>query len=347
MVSDRSSLVEFAFHFLFTRVHRRRSKEAATLLCKPNQFRCKFDSPYKAMMLTGLAVCLLSNLGCQSFHPFAQKTRQSLISARQCASGGLDAFHKGRLDQAKGLLSRAVEQNPNDASVRENLARTLHQSGDTSQAISQMQHAVDLSGGDPRMLVELGEMHLDAGHWLPARRQVELALDKDHRFAPAWVLSGKTEKAKGNYDQALADFQRALGIRPDLPDVQMQMVDTYQRMGKPQRALSAIQQIVSKLPSDELPEQVVLAKSIALMDLNHLRPAIDLLQTAIQKEQASSEVYVRLGQAQLLAGQVSQARLTLNRGKQVFPNLVVFDQLVNDLQSAEQHVASAGNLISR
>jgi predicted Zn-dependent protease len=127
----------------------------------------------------------------------------------------------------------------------------------------------------------------------------------------------------------------------------MQMVDTYQRMGKPQRALSAIQQIVSKLPSDELPEQVVLAKSIALMDLNHLRPAIDLLQTAIQKEQASSEVYVRLGQAQLLAGQVSQARLTLNRGKQVFPNLVVFDQLVNDLQSAEQHVASAGNLISR
>ena len=299
------------------------------------------------MLMIGLAICMISSLGCQTFCPFTQKARQSLASARQWASGGLDAFHKGRLDQAKGLLSRAVEQNPNDASVRENLARTLYQSGETQQAIVQMQYAAELSKGDPRILVELGEMYLDVGQWIPARRQVDLAMERNHRFAPAWALSGRTEKAKGNYEQALVDFQRALGFDPDLPDVQMQVVDTYQKMGQPLRALSAVEQILSKHPVDELPEKLVLAKSIALMDLDQLRPAIDLLQTASEHKHASSEIYVRLGQAQLLAGQVSQARLTLNRGKQAFPNLVVFDQLVNELQSAEQRVASADNLIVR
>ena len=288
-----------------------------------------------------------TNTGCQSFQPFAQKTHQSLVSARQWASGGVEAFHNGRLDQAKGLFSRAAQQNPNDASVRENLARTLHQSGDTQQAILQMQHAVDLSIGDPRLLVELGELYLDAGQWLPARRQVELAFEHDHRYAPAWVLSGKTEKAKSNYEQALADFQRAIGISPDLPGVEMQIVDTYQKMGQPLRALSAVEQILSKHPSDDQPESAVLAKSVALMEMKQFKPAIDILQIASEKERASSNVFVRLGQAQLLAGQISQARLTLNRGKQEYPNLVVFDDLSDDLQSVESRVASTGSLLAR
>lgn len=344
MVSNRSVLVEFPAHWSFPiATADRRSKEAATLLCQPNQKRCVLDSRFKPTLAICLAICFLTNLGCQGFCPFGPKTKQSLASAR----GGLDAFHNGRLEQAKGLLTRAAEQNPNDPSVRESLARTLQKSGDTQQAILQMQHAADLSKGDTRLLVELGEMYLDAGQWLPARRQVDLALALDYRFAPAWALSGKTEKAKGEYEQALADYQRALSISPDMPEVQMQIVDTYQRMGRSNQALAAIEQILIKHPVDELPERVVVAKSVALMNLNQLRPAIEMLQKASNKQQASSDVFVRLGQAQLLAGQVSQARMTLNRGKEEFPNLVVFDQLVDELQSAEQRVASASSFIAR
>ena len=315
--------------------------------CHPNEIRIFFYDQSRTLLLIGLLAGLLSNAGCQSLHPFAQKTRNSLTAARQWASGGLDAFHKGRLEQAKGLLSRAVEHNPNDASARENLARTLQKSGETQQAIVQMQYAVELSNGDPRLLVELGEMYLSVGQLLHACEQAELALDADHRNAAAWALMGKTKKAKRQYPEALADFQHALGIAPDLPGVQMQIVDTYHKNGQPHRALSAVEQILIKYPADELPEQAVLAKSVALIDLDHLRPAIDLLQTASEKEHVSSEVFVRLGQAQLLANQPSDARATLIRGQQVFPNLVVFDQLVAELQSAEQRVASADSLIAR
>ena len=321
-----------------------RSKEAAVLPSLSNHPHCQSSRQAVSRIGVLLSFVLLTSIGCQTFQPFAQKTHQKLVSAKQWASGGIDAFQNGRIDQAKGLFSRAAQQNPNDASVRENLALTLHENGETQQAILQMQHAVDLSNNDPRMLVQLGELYLDAGQWIPARRQVELALERDHRYAPAWVLSGKTEKAKSNFEQALADFQRAIGLDSDLPQIEMQIVDTYQQMGQPHRALSAAEQILSKHASDDQPEAAVLAKSVALIALKQFNPAIDILQTASEKERASSDVFVRLGQAQLLAGQASQARLTLNRGKQVYPNLAVFDELVTDLQSAKSRVASTGLL---
>ncbi|MFK7768882.1 MAG: tetratricopeptide repeat protein [Mariniblastus sp.] len=264
------------------------------------------------------------------------------MSAREWASGGCEAFQNGKLVKAKGLFSRAAEQDPNDFRVRANLARTIEQSGDRQEAILHMQQAVDLSNGDPRLRLELGEMYLAAGQWFPARRQVQLLLESNNRNAPAWALSGKTHKAKGKYQEALADFQKALGYEPELEDVQMQIVETYGKIGQPLRALSAVEQVLSKYPVDDQPEQGVLAKSVALMELKQIGPAIDLLETASQKERPSSEVFVRLSNAQILAGQESQARLTLNRGKEKFPHLAVFDQLANELQSGKKRVASMG-----
>ena len=318
-------------------------KEATTLQIRSNQnFKAVFHP--QLICLAGL-ICILAT-GCQTFHPFAQKTRERLVSAREWATGGCEAFQNGKLAKAKGLFSRAAEQNPNDFRVRANLARAIHQSGDRQEAILHMQQAVDLSNGDPKLQLELGEMYLEAGQWLPARRQVQMVLESNNRYAPAWALSGRTQKAKGNHEQALADFQKALGYDPELEDVQMQIVQIYGKIGQPLRALSAVEQVLSKYPVDNQPESAILAKSVALINLEQLSPAIDLLEEASLKERPTSEVFIRLGQAQLLAGQVSQARLTLNRGKEKYPNLLVFEQLANDLKSAKQRVASVdGSLV--
>lgn len=297
---------------------------------------------FQSWLWVGLTIVSL-NSGCQSFHPFCKKTKDSIRSASQWACGGLEAVHKGRLDQAKGLFSKAAKENPTDFRVRANLARTLHQSGDTHLAIQQMQQALDLSNGDLKMRVELGEMHLDAGQWLAARRHADLAIETNHRYAPAWALRGKTEKAKGNFEPALADFQKALGYEPELTSVQMEIVDTYQKMGQPLMALSAVEHVLSRHSTDQQPEDAIIAKGVALMNLNQFHPAIDLLESASQKEKATSEVFVRLGQAQLMAGQISQARLTLNRGKHAFPHLTVFDELVAELQSPNQRIVALEN----
>ena len=286
-------------------------------------------------------ILLLFTSGCQTFHPFAEKTREKVVAARQWANNGLEAFQNGHLDKAKGLFSRASQQNPSDYRIRANLAKTLFRSGDSGQAIAEMTRAVELSNGDPKLLVTLGEMYVDVGALDLAQQQVERALAPDHRYAPAWELQGKISKAKGDYHSALADFQKSLGYAPEVTSVELEIVDTYQRMGEPLRALSAVEQVLQRNPTDKQLESTIVAKSAALVELKQLRPAIDLLYSASQRPEASSELLLRLGHVQLLAGDNAGAVATVNRGQQAFPHLPVFQELsAAFLPQTKQQVAS-------
>jgi tetratricopeptide (TPR) repeat protein len=278
-------------------------------------------------------------LGCQSFQPLKQATREHVGIARQWTRGGIEALQSGRVGHAKSCFTRAAAHDPGDQLAHANLARAVIQDGNAPQAIDHMRRAVELSNNDPRLIVELGEMYLQAGQWLPAKRQAEQALAINHRFAPAWALQARTSLAKGELESALAEFQKAAGFDPELLDVQLAIAETYQSLNQPLRSLSAIEQLLSRYPPSQQPESALIAKSVALIELKKFSPAIEMMRAASQREGASSEIYFRLGQAQLLAGQVSQARLTLSRAQRVFPNKPEFGSLLSQLQSAEQRVA--------
>ena len=295
-------------------------------------------------LMLGVMVLLSFTSGCQTFHPFAKKTREKFASARQWANNGLEAFQNGHLDQAKGLFSRASQQNPTDYRIRANLAKTLYQSGDPEQAIAEMIQAVELSGNEPKTLITLGQMYLGLGELNLAQEQVELALAPNHRYAPAWELKGKISKSKGDYQNALADFQKSLGFEPDVTNVQLEIVDTYQRMGEPLRALSAVEQVLQKNPIDKQLVSTIVAKSAALIELKQLRPAIDLLETASHRPEASSDLFLRLGNAQLLAGDRVGARTTVERGQRAFPNLPVFDELAQSFLPEPQRQVADQNV---
>jgi tetratricopeptide (TPR) repeat protein len=293
-----------------------------------------------------ISLALFPSVGCQSFqptlrNPFNRHKISQADQVRQWNKGGIEALQNGRLDQAKSMFNKAASENPNDEFSHLNLARTLKQEGDMPNAIQHMQRASEIAGNnDPRLIVELGEMYLASGQWLPAKRQAELALELDHRFAPAWALKGTTSLAKGDYDSALADFQCAAGIDGNLPGIQLSIVQTYQRLNQPLRALSAVEQLLSRYPPDQQPESALIAKSVALVELKQLSPAIEVLTRASERESVSAEVFLRLGQAQLLAGQASQARLTLTLAKQAFPQQPEFETLLAQLQSDQTSVAS-------
>lgn len=278
--------------------------------------------------------------GCQSFKPSSVTGQQTAGSGIKWPRGGVAAFRSARANQVRTIFSRPSVQDPNEKAARANQARVAQQQGQSQQAIEHMHRAVELAGNEPKLIVELGEMYLAAGQWLPAKRQSELALKLDHRFAPGWALQAKTNLAKGNLDDALADFQRAAGLDPGSPELQLAIADIYQRKQQPLRALAAVEQLLGQYSPDQQPEKVLLAKSVALMELRQLGPAIEVLQTASQRADASSVTFLRLGQAQLLAGEVSQARLTLNLGKKSFPGNGEFDLLLTELQSAQQRLAA-------
>ena len=295
------------------------------------------------VVLLGVALWFLGFSGCQGFTPknllpFGKRSQQNTI-VQQWTSGGEAALEKGRLEQAESLLTRASQERPDDHRIRTSLAETLRRQGQTQAAIDQMRIAVESSKA-PKARVELANMLLDSGKWIEANRHMQLALKKNRQLPEVWELKARTEMAQGNWQQAIYDYQRSLSLNPDQPNVQMQVANAYMQTAEPLRALSAIEQLLDRYPTDQQPETALVAKSNALVSLDQLPKAIEVLQMASQRSGASSEVFLRLSQVQLAAGQASQARTTLAKAKISFPNQPVFDSMLQQLREESGQVAT-------
>ncbi len=290
------------------------------------------------MLLCLVAICAT---GCQSFSPFG-RSAESISMSRQLTSSGLSALENGRHLQAEELLTQAAEKNPADSRIRSHLASALVKQGKMSEAIEQLETASKHSS-DVDLHVELGNLYLEQGRWLQANQQADIAIRSNSKSTSALVLKGDIESAKKEFSSALGLYQRALGFDPGLPDVQLRVAQTYQKLGQPMRALATAEQILSSFPQDQLPNVALVAKGIALMETQQFSSAIDVLKLASASNEADIDTFVRLGQAQLSAGQVSEARLTLNRARQRFPDNPQVGQLVADLKTASSNVASIGN----
>jgi tetratricopeptide (TPR) repeat protein len=315
-----------------------------TILCLlPLVDHC--ESTFRILNLVkriGCITLLLIANGCVALKPFQAAGRSSMAQriSQQWNNVGLDALNTGKLSQAKSFFSRAAAEDPKDGLARVNLARTLRKENDLAAGLIEMQKGVELTGGrDPKLIAELGEMYLDAGQWIQANHHAELAIQIDHRCAAAWALRGRVQHAKGDYQTALANYQRAASLDSDLPSVQLSIAEVYHDLGEPLRALSAIEKVLQKYPLDQQSEAVLLAKGEVLMDLQQLNAAIEVLQSASERPDASSTTYLRLAEAQVTSGQISQARQTLNRGRELHPQVLHFEERLSALPTDSDQIA--------
>ncbi|MEM7454492.1 MAG: tetratricopeptide repeat protein [Planctomycetota bacterium] len=298
----------------------------------------KPSKPASLVALLAIVAMSLGLSGCSIFRPVSPRNDISVSEARQWTRGGMDALDKGRFDTAQEFFVRANEQNPGDERVLRGLAEAYAGQGRYEPAIGSLQQIVATSN-DPSARVRLGEIYLANGQWFPARQEAERALEADRKLAAAWVLLGRTELVKGAYHSALENYHRAMSCDPDLHELQLEIAAVYQRLNQPERALSMIEQFVSRYPEESVPEAAEIARGQALLDMGQHATAIGVFADATRRPDATSESWVRLGQAQMLAGQESEARTTLARASQMFPDAANLDSIIVQLRSGAPRIA--------
>lgn len=279
--------------------------------------------------------------GCQSFSQLLAR-RGTAAEANRLMQGGINALQDGRTSQAESLLNRAATTRPEDPRIRENLARALAQQGKLDLAIENMSQAVTNSHGDPLLNVQLGKLYLQAGQLPQAAGQASLALELNRKLPEAWTLKAESELAQGNLSSALSHFQRALGYQPNMPDVQIKVASIQRQLGRPMRALSTLEHMLRQYPTEQQPEPAVILASSVLMDVQQTGHAIEMLTAATERQNSTSAAFVQLSKAQLAAGQLSQARLTLVQASSAFPDQPEIQQQLAGLQSSDERVAAAG-----
>ena len=109
---------------------------------------------------------------------------------------------------------------------------------------------MDEAPDDPETLTLRAERCYDAGDCDGARRDLDLALRLDDRYAPAlvirsWIL------VHHDVWSALADADRAIAIEPEMPHGYLARAHALERMGDRTGSIDALRRALSRCRPDE------------------------------------------------------------------------------------------------
>jgi len=194
-------------------------------------------------------------------------------------------MHDGRWDIAESLFSDALDLSQADDRAHWGLAESYWKRGETDQAIEQLENAGRLSASDPALVQRLGRMYLETDRLEEADSRSRQALQAERNSASAWALRGDCLQAAGKLDEALAAYHRALALRPDYPEVQLQAAEIYQTQQRYDRVLATLDRLQDGTGIDEAPARVDVLQGTAMQNLGRLEEAQRCFARAAAKQE--------------------------------------------------------------
>ena len=146
----------------------------------------------------------------QTLEPVAANTQDAQLLAML----GTGYLNTGDQSKASANFERAVQLQPDLASLRNQLALSLLSSGDRAGAEAELAAAVELDGEQFQSDYLIAMIHVQEGDQDAARVAVDRLLEKDPDQPIGFNLRGSLKIAAGDVEGAVADFELALEKDP-------------------------------------------------------------------------------------------------------------------------------------
>jgi tetratricopeptide (TPR) repeat protein len=279
-----------------------------------------------------LLLVLLVLAGCTGMT--RHRRRDAVVTARQIALRGMDALEAGHLDEAERYFAEAVETCPVDERVRRRYAEALWRRGEGASAIEHMREAARLSGGEPEVLVRLGEMQLAQGQLPQALHLADRAIRSGRASAAAHRLRGDTlaRQSPNRWREALACYHRALAIDDGCPRVQLAAAELYLRNGRPRRALATLQRLSRQHAAEQLPLELLHMQGIAYKAVQRYDRSIECLNRLLARQPQNLDALYELADAHYCRGDPDEARRVVRHILDQEPQHIAARQLGERLQ---------------
>jgi tetratricopeptide (TPR) repeat protein len=150
---------------------------------------------------------------------------------------GTAYLHQGQLVEAVDCLQKALCANPENWRTRAALGRICEVQGKNPEATWQYERAFDLAPGNTDIRQELQRLYTEQG-----------AGPTDGLKLESGAL-GRIYAQNRLFDRAIAEYENALRIKPDLPDVQVGLAEAYWHEGRRLEAVEACLDLLAVLPS--------------------------------------------------------------------------------------------------
>jgi tetratricopeptide (TPR) repeat protein len=184
--------------------------------------------------------------------------------------------------QAVATYQQVLQLEPNNVEAHINLGYCYWRLGRVDDAVQENRLAIQLAPNDYRGHLNLVLLYRDTGRITEAVESAQRLPD----VAPAsergkvWTLLGDLYQTAGRPDDAIAAYEQALQISPDLVQVYGALGTLYLQQNRPADALRVYQQLAERTPDDYLVHQQL---ALLYRDLGRPDQALAEAQLALAK----------------------------------------------------------------
>lgn len=237
----------------------------------------------------------------------------------------------GRLQQAEAELRTAIALEPKDPEAQNRLGVVLSEQGRDAEALLLYQYACQLSPHNPLYHQNLGAARQSLGAEVSAKEAFAEAIRLCHEAASngtqepllltfieaeAHNEMGKLLEKGGDYEEALAEYQRAAELMPNELNYRLREGMAYGRSQQLEHMLKVLQRAAEMRPDDaETHHQL----GQAYESLGRTQEALEEYQRAARLEPGDGALLKRLGRLQRAMGLTVDSLATLERAAHLFP----------------------------
>lgn len=210
----------------------------------------------------------------------------------------------GRPAEALPHLEFAARAKPNGVEIQSNLGSALDAVGRHAEAMDHYQQAIDLDPKYPIARSNLAAALAEAGRFDEAAKHFSVALELRPDDAAARVGFARTLLRLGRGPEALAQFERALRTNPASADTHRHFAMALLQSGRVPEAIEHFTTATRLAPDSAVTQG---AYGAALAFLQRWSEAIPVLERAVQLDPANAEAQRALGVALVNTQQLAAA----------------------------------------
>lgn len=196
------------------------------------------------------AVANLARLDLAAKKPEDAKKRFEALVARNPKNGQallalaeLAAQQNPKSEEPAALINKAIAAQPADSAMRIALVNYYLRINDTKRALSAAQDALAALPGRPEIVESLGRAQQQSGDYNQALATFNRLVELQPGSPIPYVHIAEVQGAQKNYDAAAQALQKALSIKPDLLGAQRGLVAAYLGANQIDKALALSREI--------------------------------------------------------------------------------------------------------
>ncbi len=223
----------------------------------------------------------------------------------------------GNYKDAQASAENALLLNPNNSMAHAVRAWALDFQGNTLEAEASVKRALALDGNNAVAHAFYAEILVDEG-----QETIPKAIDESklaQALAPDTLITHRARgyilEATQNYEDAVREYQEAIAINKNIPDLHLQLGINYSALGINDQAVTEFNAANALNPSDPMPDYLT-SRTYAMV--GEFAKAMQYAETAVTDEPTSARYHGNLGvmyyHRALFADAVKELSLAVNGG---------------------------------